>query len=197
MFKRLFDFWVALLLLVVFGIPIVMGVFLASIDTKSFGLFKQMRIGQYGKSFTIYKIKTLNDQTQLSTSVGNFLRKYKLDELTQLVNIINGTMSFVGPRPDISGYADKLTGEDRLVLQVRPGVTGLASLKYRNEEQILQHQPNPFDYNDTIIWPDKVRINKWYVQNRSFLLDLKILFFTFVPLAFDTELFMSKNAIKK
>ncbi len=156
-----------------------------------------MRIGQHGKFFTIYKIKTLNDQTQLSTSFGNFLRKYKLDELTQLVNIINGTMSFVGPRPDISGYADKLTGDDRLVLQVRPGVTGVASLKYRNEEQILQLQPNPLDYNDTIIWPDKVRINKWYVQNQSFLLDVKILFFTFVPLAFDTELFMRQNLINK
>ena len=172
-------------------------IILASIDTKSFGLFTQKRIGQYGKTFTIFKIKTLSDTTKSSTSIGRFLRSTKLDELPQFFNILNGTMSFVGPRPDISGYADQLKNQDRIILNVKPGVTGLASLKYRNEEQILAQQINPLHYNDTIIWPDKVRINKWYVKNQTFLIDLKILFYTIIPSSFDVEQFMHANTIKK
>ena len=99
-------------------------------------------------------------------------------------------MSFVGPRPDIPGYADELERENRIILKLKPGVTGLASLKYRNEEQLLATQQNPKEYNDNVIWPDKVRINKWYAENQTFLMDLKILFYTFVPVSFDVELFM-------
>jgi lipopolysaccharide/colanic/teichoic acid biosynthesis glycosyltransferase len=196
-FKRLFDFFSALSGLLVFGVVILVCVILATIDTKSFGLFIQKRIGQHGKPFAIFKIKTLNDKTKTSSCFGNFLRSSKLDELPQLFNILNGTMSFVGPRPDISGYADALTGDDKEVLNVRPGVTGIASIKYRNEEQLLSQQPNPLHYNDNVIWPDKVSINKWYVQNQSFLLDLKILFYTIIPSSFNPENFMKTNTISK
>jgi lipopolysaccharide/colanic/teichoic acid biosynthesis glycosyltransferase len=196
-FKRLFDFFSALSGLLVFGVVIVVSVILATIDTKSFGLFIQKRIGQHGKPFAIFKIKTLSDKTKISTPFGNFLRCSKLDELPQLFNILNGTMSFVGPRPDISGYADALTGADKVVLNVRPGVTGIASIKYRNEEQLLSQQPHPLHYNDTVIWPDKVSINKWYVKNQTFMLDVKILFYTIIPSSFDAENFMKTNTISK
>jgi lipopolysaccharide/colanic/teichoic acid biosynthesis glycosyltransferase len=110
-----------------------------------------------------------------ATRLGRFLRHYKLDELPQIFNVIIGEMSFVGPRPDIVGFADELRGEDRIVLKVKPGITGPATLKYRNEEDILSKQPNPENYNRTIIWKDKVEINKKYVQNWSFYLDLSFL----------------------
>lgn len=184
MLKRLFDFFFALLSLLIVGPLIFISFVFASWDTQSLGLFFQQRIGKNGKSFTIYKIKTLRDTTKTTSRFGIFLRKTKLDELPQLFNILNGTMSFVGPRPDIAGYADVLQGADRVVLKVRPGITGIASLKYRNEEALLKQQANPLLYNDTVIWPDKVQINAWYVENQSFLLDLKILFYTFLGCTF-------------
>jgi lipopolysaccharide/colanic/teichoic acid biosynthesis glycosyltransferase len=195
--KRAFDFTGALVVVLLFFWIILICIVTASIDTTSFGLFIQKRIGQHGKPFQIFKIKTLNDKTKTSTRFGNFLRNSKLDELPQLFNILNGTMSFVGPRPDVSGYADTLIGADKIILNVRPGVTGVASLKYQKEEQLLTPQPDPLHYNDTVIWPDKVRINKWYVQNHTFLLDLKILFYTTIPRSFDAENFMRSNTISK
>lgn len=188
--KRSFDFLLAFLGIVVAGWLVAVCLLIASIDTKSVGLFTQKRIGRFGKPFTIFKIKTLNDRTKTISRWGAFLRKSKLDELPQLFNILNGTMSFVGPRPDIAGYADKLEGTDRIIVTVRLGVTGLASLKYRNEEQILALQQNPLQYNDTIIWPDKVRINKWYVQNRTMLMDLKIIVHTMLPRGVDVDQFI-------
>jgi lipopolysaccharide/colanic/teichoic acid biosynthesis glycosyltransferase len=112
-------------------------------------------------------------------SFGKFLRKSRLDELPQLWNVLRGDMSLVGPRPDVPGYADKLTGEDRLILNVRPGITGPATLKYRDEEQLLARHDDPKKYNDEVIWKDKVEINKQYVKNWSFKNDLQILLDTF------------------
>lgn len=177
-------------LLILGSVFLVFLVFLSAIDTGVFGLFRQSRIGKNAKPFTLYKLRTIHPEKQTISVTGKFLRKYKLDELPQLINILNGTMSFVGPRPDIPGYADELEGENRIILKLKPGVTGLASLKYRNEEQLLATQQNPKEYNDNVIWPDKVRINKWYAENQTFLMDLKILFYTFVPVSFDVELFM-------
>lgn len=191
--KRLFDFVLAFLMLLILGIIIIICVLIASLDTISCGLFMQDRIGQFGQPFKIFKIKTVNDKSKAITTFGQFLRNTKLDELPQLVNILNGTMSFVGPRPDVAGYADKLNGEDKTILQLRPGVTGLASIKYRNEEQILAIQQNPLHYNDTVIWPDKVRINKWYVQNRTFFMDIKILFYTIFPNQFNSDEFIKSH----
>jgi lipopolysaccharide/colanic/teichoic acid biosynthesis glycosyltransferase len=106
------------------------------------------------------------------TAYGRMLRKFKLDELPQLWNVLVGDMSFVGPRPDVSGYADLLTGEERLILSVRPGITGPASLEYRNEELLLSRVADPQSYNDMVIWPHKVEINTRYVQNYSFKKDI-------------------------
>jgi len=99
-------------------------------------------------------------------------------------------MVLVGPRPDIPGYADTLEGEDAIILTVKPGITGLASLKYKKEEFLLQSKKHPQQYNDEIIWPDKVRINKWYIQHRTIVMDLIILFYTFIPLPFNVDKFI-------
>lgn len=180
--KNFFDFLLALLLLP-FLFPIIfILIILSTVDTGQFGLFSQIRIGKDGKPFLIFKIRTMkgdqeSDITTLKThkitAIGNFIRKTKLDELPQLFNVLFGQMSFVGPRPDVPGYADQLKGDDRLMLKVRPGITGPAQLKFRNEEEILNLQDDPKKYNDEVLWPEKVKINLDYVKNRSFGLDLK------------------------
>ena len=119
------------------------------------------------------------------TNIGSFLRKYKLDELPELWNVLVGEMSFVGPRPDVPGYADKLQGSDREILNLRPGITGMASLKYINEEEILSKKKNPKKYNDEVIFPDKVRINREYYLNQSIWLDIKIIFATIFRISLD------------
>ena len=160
-------------------------------------LFKQTRIGKNGVPFTIYKLRTIPEGASVPNAWGAFLRKSKLDELPQLINVIKGDMAFVGPRPDVPGYADKLDGADRLILNVKPGITGLASLKYRNEEQLLAQQPHPQHYNDEVIWPDKVRINKWYVVHSTFEMDLRIILFTFLPIPFDVDTYIKNyNKVK-
>jgi len=151
-------------------------------------IFKQKRVGRHGKLFTMYKFRTMkpgHGGTSISvrgesriTPLGAFLRKYKLDELPELWNVLTGDMSFVGPRPDVPGYADQLEGENREILKLKPGITGPASLKYANEEEILARQEDPVRYNDEVIFPDKVRINLEYVRHRNFWLDLKIIFHT-------------------
>lgn len=153
-------------------------------------LFKQIRIGKNGVPFTIYKLRTIPEGATIPNAWGAFLRSSKLDELPQLLNVLKGEMTLVGPRPDVPGYADLLQGDDRIILTLKPGITGLASLKYRNEEQLLAQQPHPQHYNDEVIWPDKVRINKWYASNRTFLIDLQIIFYTLIPIPFDVDAFM-------
>lgn len=175
MSKRLFDFIFSLVFLLLFGWVIVVGYILASIDTQSNGFFLQKRVGQYGKLFTIYKLQTIHPKTQKISAIGQFLRKYKVDELPQFINVLMGNMSVVGPRPDIVGYYDKLEGEDRKVLNLKPGITSLASIKYANEEYLLSTQKEPLKYNDEVIFPDKVKMNLDYYYNRNFWMDLKII----------------------
>ena len=112
------------------------------------------------------------------TSIGRLLRRWKLDEIPSLWNVLKGDMSFVGPRPDVPGYADKLVGESRRVLEMRPGITGPATLKYSNEEKLLSEVENPKKYNDEVIFPDKVKINLEYMDNLSLWMDIKIIFKT-------------------
>ena len=148
-------------------------------------IFKQTRVGRDGKLFTMYKFRSMTvghggssvsvAGEQRITPLGAKLRKYKLDELPELWNVLIGDMSFVGPRPDVPGYADQLMGEDREVLKLRPGITGPASLKYRDEEELLANQGNPQRYNDEVIFPDKVRINRYYLHNYSFITDIKMI----------------------
>lgn len=165
-------------MLLLFSWVIILSIFLASIDTSSFGLFLQERVGQYGKTFNIFKIRTISDKTGRISKFGMFLRKSKIDELPQLVNILFGQMSFVGPRPDIPGYYDKLEGEEKKILELKPGLTSEASLKYYNEESILKNKEEPLHYNDTVIFPDKVKMNLEYYYKQSFSEDLRIIFKT-------------------
>ena len=148
-------------------------------------VFAQKRVGKDGKLFTMYKFRSMSVHHSGSsvsvagesriTPLGAKLRRYKMDELPELWNVLVGDMSFVGPRPDVPGYADKLEGDDRRVLQLRPGITGPASLKYRDEEMLLALQANPQEYNDHVIYPDKVRINLYYLDYYSFLADIKMI----------------------
>lgn len=117
------------------------------------------------------------DSNQVS-AYGNFIRRFKLDELPQLINILLGQMSFVGPRPDVPGYYDKLEGENRKILQLKPGLCSWTALKYIDEEELLKSKINPLKYNDEVIFPDKVKMNLEYYYNRSFREDLKILWAT-------------------
>ena len=181
--KRIFDISISIVLLVLAIIPLILLLLIASIDLRTKGLFVQERIGYLGKPFSLYKIRTLKGENhedvvsikQQQTGFGSFLRKTKLDELPQLINILKGEMSLVGPRPDIPGYADLLKGEDRIVLNVKPGLTGPATLKYKNEDELLLHQQDPRRYNDEVIWPDKVAINKEYVMHWSLKKDIYFL----------------------
>ena len=152
-------------------------------------LFRQKRVGKDGKIFTMCKFRTMSSEPQKDVSVsaveknritplGHKLRKYKLDELPELWNVFIGQMSCVGPRPDVPGYADLLEGEDRDILKLRPGITGPASLKYRSEEELLEMVDNPIEYNNKVIYPDKIRINLYYFRNYSFLKDIQMIFCT-------------------
>ena len=151
-------------------------------------IFKQKRVGRNGKLFTMYKFRSMtvgHGGSSVSvagesriTPLGAKLRHYKLDELPELWNVLIGDMSFVGPRPDVPGYADQLKGEDREVLKLRPGITGPASLKYRDEEELLAKQADPQKYNDEVIFPDKVRINLYYLHHYSFPKDIQMIFAT-------------------
>ena len=151
-------------------------------------IFSQKRVGRHGKLFTMYKFRTMKaDHGGSSISIagesritplGAKLRKHKIDELPELWNVLMGDMSFVGPRPDVPGYTDTLTGEHKKILELRPGITGPASLKYANEEVILAQVANPEKYNDEVIFPDKVKINLDYYYNHSFTGDLILIFKT-------------------
>jgi len=174
--KRIFDITFSLALLLCIW-PILLIAFCAAcVDTRSFGIFTQIRIGQFGKVFNIYKLKTISwrDNQAHISGCGRFLRKFKLDELPQIFNILKGDMSVVGPRPDIPGYYDNLTGTDKQLLLLKPGLTSRASIKYKNEEQCLQQQSDPKKYNDAVIFPDKVKMNLEYLKNKSLRTDLLI-----------------------
>ena len=147
--------------------------------------FVQRRVGKNGRLFRMYKFRTMKVDAGDSsvtvagesriTPLGAKLRKYKLDEIPELWNVLKGDMSFVGPRPDVPGYADALKGEDREILSLRPGITGPASLKYRNEEELLATVEDPQKYNDEVIFPDKVRLNRYYLHHYSFYMDIKMI----------------------
>lgn len=189
MIKRFFDLTSSFIgILVLLPLILVISIVI-KLDSKGPVFFKQKRIGKDGKLFTMIKFRSMSvvqkSKSTVSikgdvriTKVGAFIRKYKFDELPELWNVLVGQMSIVGPRPDVKGFADELQGEDRLILELRPGITGPASLKYANEEELLSHQENPEKYNNEVIFPDKVRINLDYYYNQNLILDLKIIFAT-------------------
>lgn len=189
MLKFLFDRFFSLLGLVsLLPVLLVVALLIWFLMPDGPVLFRQVRIGKNGKPFSMVKFRTMaQDQTGDTVTVagdpritplGAMLRQFKLDELPELWNVLIGDMSFVGPRPDVPGYADALTGEYREILQLRPGITGPATLKYRNEEELLAGVDDPVRYNDEVIFPDKVRLNRLYLHHQSLGLDLRILWAT-------------------
>lgn len=176
--KRTFDIVFSFLGLLFIWWIIVAAALLAKTSTRRSGVFKQERVGMHGVVFNVLKIRTMRVDSDIQTSVttssdlritriGAFLRKTKIDELPQLWNVLIGDMSFVGPRPDVQGFADKLKDKDQLFLSIRPGITGPASIKYRNEEGLLDTCNDPELFNRSVIFPDKVKINIDYIQNYS------------------------------
>lgn len=186
--KWLFDRIMALIgLLFLWPILLIVAI-LIKIHMPGPILFIQQRVGRNGKLFPCHKFRSMSlghNGSSVSvagesriTPLGAKLRKYKLDELPELWDVFIGNMSFVGPRPDVPGYADKLQGDDRIILSLRPGITGPATLKYRNEEELLATVDNPQQYNDEVIYPDKVRINRYYAEHYSFIDDIRMIFCT-------------------
>ena len=198
--KYFFDRITALVGLVVLALPLLVIAILVKRSVKGESvIFRQTRVGKDGRLFDIHKFRTMTNDKEVSTiaypnrsrvtPIGAKLRRHKLDELPELWDVLLGKMSFVGPRPDVPGYADQLQGEDRVVLKMRPGITGPATLKYRDEEQLIERyvceaiakgDPRPeeeiaLQFNDEVIYPDKVRINVDYYKYYSFLKDLSII----------------------
>lgn len=189
--KRAFDVVVATVLLIAAWPVIVMSIAAATVDTRALGLFRQTRVGRNGALFSLYKVRTMRMDQHVTTTVtargdiritrlGGILRRSKIDELPQLFNVLRGDMSLVGPRPDVPGFADSLKGEDRVILTVRPGITSPAALAYRNEEELLASVVDMEAYNREVIWPDKVRINRAYIDRYTFGTDLRAIFETLI-----------------
>ena len=201
--KWLFDRLASLFgLLILWPVMVVVAIMVKVKMPGGPAFFCQKRVGRDGKLFTCHKFRTMTmNHSGSSVSVagdsritpfGAKLRHYKIDELPELWDVLIGNMSFVGPRPDVPGYADKLEGEDRVVLKLRPGITGPATLKYRLEDEMIsdyvaerQAAGDPRDaqaiaveYNDTVIYPDKVRLNKYYYEHYSFWKDIEMIFAT-------------------
>jgi lipopolysaccharide/colanic/teichoic acid biosynthesis glycosyltransferase len=181
--KRVFDIVLSIIGIILTCWLMLLAWIIASFETRSNGLFMQKRIGKEAKPFSVFKIKTMREMEGIGSTVtrsgdiritksGALFRKTKIDELPQLFNVLLGSMSFVGPRPDVSGFADKLEGEDTVILKLYPGITGPASLKYKDEETLLATQANPEKYNREVIWPDKVKINKKYIKEWSLKKDI-------------------------
>lgn len=175
-------------LLVILLLPAVVFSALVLLTGNGPVFFTQTRIGRNAQPFRIIKFRTMKPSAGGSvvsvrgdariTHLGRFLRRTKLDELPELINVLKGEMSLVGPRPDVPGFADILTGESREILNLRPGITGAASLKYINEELLLTSVSDPEEYNRTVVYPDKVRIELGYLRNLNFRIDLKVLVYT-------------------
>ena len=190
--KRAFDFMAALAGLVVLSPVMLVLAVLVRATSPGPALFIQKRVGRHGRGFRCAKFRTMCTGAQAQgtvttsadarvTPLGRWLRRWKLDELPQLWNVLAGRMSFVGPRPDVPGYADRLQGDDRRVLELRPGITGPATLLFRDEERLLALAKNPQTFNDAVVYPEKVRLNREYLEAGNFGRDLGYVFATVWP----------------
>lgn len=192
--KRVFDVAVATLALPVVALPLCVAWFGAAVETRSTGVFLQTRIGRDERPFTVIKLRTMrrplgSARAAVTTGatpgigrVGRLLRRTKLDEAPQLLNVLAGQMSLVGPRPDVPGFADRLGGRDRAILALRPGITGPATLAFRDEEKLLAGVADPVTYNAAVLWPAKVAINLAYAERATLCDDVTILAATLLPL---------------
>ncbi len=191
MLKRVFDFTCSFL-----GLLLLLPLFLCvalwiKLDSGGKVFYRQLRVGRYNSDFFLYKFRTMadgsdkkglitvgNDDSRI-TRAGGFLRKYKIDELPQLINVLKGDMSLVGPRPEVRKYVARYSSQQMKVLDARPGITDVASIKFRNENEILKHQENPEQYYLDSVMPEKLDLNLKYLAGRSFFGDIKIIFNTF------------------
>ena len=171
------DLFLSILLLPVLILPILVLIIGAILDTQRFLLFFQKRVGQHGVLFTIYKIRTFQHTGKISNYSKN-IRRLKFDELPQIVNVLMGQMSFVGPRPDLPLLIATLKEPERIILALKPGLTGPASLRYFNEEKILAQQDDPEVYNATVLYPAKTLINMNYIKKYQLLNDVKYIYKT-------------------
>ncbi|AXP82534.1 UDP-N-acetylgalactosamine-undecaprenyl-phosphate N-acetylgalactosaminephosphotransferase [Mariniflexile rhizosphaerae] len=190
--KRLFDVICAIIGLIILAPFLLLISILIKLDSKGPILFIQGRVGKNNRDFNIYKFRTMRIQSESKglltlgnhdsriTKVGYVLRRYKIDEFPQLINILKGDMSFVGPRPELRYYVNFYSEDDMKIFEVRPGITGLASLKYRNEVELLKAAENPEEFFIKTIIPDKLKFNKEYIKKRNFFFDLKLIFITII-----------------
>lgn len=188
--KRLFDVVCSFFGLLVLSPLFVFLSLWVGLGSKGGVFYKQKRVGRFNKDFTLYKFRsmrvgsdkkgllTIGGKDSRVTKAGFFIRKYKLDELPQLLNVLKGDMSFVGPRPEVRKYVDMYTERQLKVLDVRPGITDLASIKYRNENDLLAAADNPEKYYIDVVMQDKLALNLQYIETRSFFGDIKLIFKT-------------------
>lgn len=193
-FKRTFDLLVSFFSIILLSPFFIIVSLLIKMDSNGPVIFKQVRVGKNEKPFEIYKFRTMVvDAEKLGkqitvgndnriTKIGGFLRKFKLDELPQLFNVFKGDMSFVGPRPEVPKYTNLYTEEQKKVFKVRPGITDYASIKYRNENEILGKSKNPEKTYIEKVMKDKLTINLTYLQKRSVIEDFKIILLTLVKI---------------
>lgn len=190
--KRCFDLFFSISGIITLSPLFLIIMFIIKFSSKGPLFFLQRRVGKNGKTFTAVKFRSMYTGTDKSGTItastdtritppGKFMRRFKLDELPQLFNVLIGKMSFVGPRPDVPGYADKLTGDERRILELRPGITGPATIYFRNEEELLASVENQKEYNDTVIWPKKVELNLAYIDKWSFWKDIGYILVTLFP----------------
>lgn len=192
--KRLFDIIASGLGLIILSPLFLVVAVWVKLDSPGPVFYKQIRVGRNNKDFFLYKFRSMrvgSDKKGLITVGGHdprvtrsgyYIRKYKLDEFPQLINVFKGDMSLVGPRPEVRKYVDLYTPEQMHVLDVRPGITDLASIRYRNENELLEHASDPEQYYRDVVMQDKLRINLEYVRNHSFLGDIRLIFNTFIAI---------------
>jgi len=190
--KRIFDFVASLIGIIIISPILTIVAICIKLDSKGKVLFLQKRVGKNGMPFNIYKFRTMvSDAEKLGkqitigkdsriTRVGAFLRKYKIDELPQLFNVLKGDMSLVGPRPEVPKYVDLYTEEERKVLEVRPGITDLASLRYSDENEILGKVENPEEYYINVIMKDKLKLNLEYIEKSNIIFDIYLIIKTII-----------------
>lgn len=188
--KRIFDVVFAMLCLVLFSPLLILIAILIKLDSKGSVIFKQIRVGRNMKDFHLAKFRTMyvtqgnsslltiGNRDNRITRIGYWLRKYKLDELPQLLNVLKGQMSFVGPRPEVRKYVNLYNEEQRYVLSVKPGITDWASVEFCNENELLKHAEDPETYYIERIIPAKIKQNMRYIKHNDILTDFKIIWLT-------------------
>jgi lipopolysaccharide/colanic/teichoic acid biosynthesis glycosyltransferase len=189
--KRTFDIIASSLGLIILSPLFIILAILIKLDSEGPVFFKQIRVGLKNKDFSLYKFRsmyvktdesgflTIGDRDPRITPIGYYIRKYKLDEFPQLLNVLKGDMSIVGPRPQVRKFVNLYTAEQMRVLDIRPGITDLASIRYRNESQLLKNFKDPEKYYTEVVMQDKLRINLQYLDNHNLLNDIALIFLTF------------------